>query len=183
MPVKEGKKRLIPKERTKVSMRDKETRDRALGVAVHLREEGGMTQERSRSLRVPLTAQGTVLAAGASRPTPRSASFLDTRPGSLHLRGPLSLCVPSKHPLHSVRSHTKPVSSPPPSPAVGTHACFSGPSRPQPLSSQSTKHRAGHSRAPARCVDFGIFSVEGEKVQMTSPEGNPPPIMEVWIRT
>lgn len=114
VPVKEGKKRLIPKERTKVSMRDKETRDRALGVAVHLREEGGMTQERSRSLRVLLTAQGTVLAAGASRPTPRSASFLDTRPGSLHLRGPLSLCAPSKHPLHSVRSHTKPVSSPPP---------------------------------------------------------------------
>lgn len=52
VPMKEGKKRLIPKERTKVSMRDKETRDRALGVAVHLREEGGMTQERSPSLRV-----------------------------------------------------------------------------------------------------------------------------------
>lgn len=151
MPVKEEKMSLISKERTKVWVQ---------GL--------GNQKSPSRSPHVPFVARAP---SSPQRPPARRRGrhlFQTRRLGPAPSRVSLPLSAPSKHPLTAPSAPTQSLSHRLsfllPTPAVGTRACFSGPPLP---SSRRTKHRAGHSRAPARCVDFGIFSAEGEKVQMT----------------
>lgn len=168
---------LIPKERTKVSMQGQGNQGPGAGRE-RASERGGRYDpgEVAKSPR-PTHGLGTVLAAGASRLTPRLASFLDTRSGSLHLRG--SLSAPSKHPLYSVRSYTKPVPSPP---VEGTRTCFTGPPPTPPRAPAAPSTGLGTHGHLLAVLILEYSQWRGKKHKL-SKQKEIPQIMEIWIQT